>query len=331
MSIIVPVYNTGVYLEECLNSLLNQGLKSSDYEIICINDGSTDDSQTVLDMYTRKYSNIKVFNQVNCGLSVSRNRGIDLSCGKYLFFMDSDDILEDNFLSYVIQKMTDKNLQLFLFDGKSFLDGDDASSLFIDYNREKKYGFYRSGAELLNELSKDRKFYSSVCLYIVASELIKNNIRFIEGIIHEDEAFTTEVFLRAKNVYHINYPGFQRRIRPESIMTSKKTSKNFQGYYYAFLKLNELLLNSQFRKSMGLRIRIVELYESLLNIYNELDEPELELITYELKRVKNIAKENNYYYFKCWLRHYNVFTRLVFNSVVKVRQVWADRYIRRKN
>ena len=96
VSVIVPVYNTFRYLEQCLNSILNQTLK--EFEVICVNDGSTDDSAKILEKYSQKDKRIVVINQENAGASAARNAGLDCAKGRYIAFVDSDDYIKKNFL-----------------------------------------------------------------------------------------------------------------------------------------------------------------------------------------------------------------------------------------
>ena len=102
LSIIVPVYNVEKYLERCIESLIHQDIEPSDYEIIMVNDGSTDHSGIIAEQLTSKYENIILFNQRNQGLSGARNSGLKLCRGKYVMFVDSDDFLEKNSLMYLI-------------------------------------------------------------------------------------------------------------------------------------------------------------------------------------------------------------------------------------
>ena len=95
ISIIVPVYNTEKFLEKCLNSLINQTLK--DIEIICINDGSTDNSLQILEKFANKDKRIQIINQTNSGPSIARNIGIKKAVGEYIGFVDSDDWVDSNF------------------------------------------------------------------------------------------------------------------------------------------------------------------------------------------------------------------------------------------
>src|SRR5574344_1801991 len=91
VSLIIPVYNTGEYLVECLDSCIRQTL--SNIEIICVDDGSTDDSLKILNEYAKKDNRVRVFAQKNSGQSVARNKGMKLAEGKYIAFLDSDDSL----------------------------------------------------------------------------------------------------------------------------------------------------------------------------------------------------------------------------------------------
>lgn len=96
ISVIIPIYNTGLYLSECIDCIINQTLK--DIEIILINDGSYDNSEEICLKYKDKYSNIKYYYQENQGASVARNKGLEIASGEFIYFMDSDDTINDKFL-----------------------------------------------------------------------------------------------------------------------------------------------------------------------------------------------------------------------------------------
>ena len=110
VSVIVPVYTTETYLEKWLDSIINQDF--NDYEIIIINDGSTDDSNKIINKYVEKYSNIKAFNKQNGGLSSARNLGIEKANGKYLMFVDSDDYIEPNMCEIMINTIKKYNVDI---------------------------------------------------------------------------------------------------------------------------------------------------------------------------------------------------------------------------
>ena len=107
ISVIMPVYNTSQYLRRSIESVLNQTFK--DFELICINDGSTDNSLQILEEYATTDSRIKIINQENSGAGYSRNVGISRSTGKYLAFLDADDWYDENFLFDVYKAATENN------------------------------------------------------------------------------------------------------------------------------------------------------------------------------------------------------------------------------
>ena len=120
ISIIIPVYNVELYLEECLNSIINQPLK--EIEIICINDGSTDNSLNILNKYAKKDKRIKIVNQENKGVSYARNAGLEKAIGEYVMFIDSDDYIQPNTLHTLYSKIKMQNADLLVFGGDIFPD-----------------------------------------------------------------------------------------------------------------------------------------------------------------------------------------------------------------
>lgn len=114
ITIIVPVYNTENYIETCLKSLISQNLDN--FEIICINDGSTDNSFDILNKYAKHYGNIKILSQQNQGVSIARNNGLKIAKGDYVMFVDSDDWIEKNSLKIFIMQLFHPNLIFYFTD-----------------------------------------------------------------------------------------------------------------------------------------------------------------------------------------------------------------------
>ena len=114
ISIVIPVYNTAKYLEECLDSLLKQTLK--DFEVILVNDGSKDNSLEILNAYAKKDSRFIIIDKKNEGQGIARNIAIEKSCGRYLLCMDSDDWLENNALELAYNKMSQEDVDVLFFD-----------------------------------------------------------------------------------------------------------------------------------------------------------------------------------------------------------------------
>lgn len=122
-SFIVPVYNVEKYLPECLDSLLEQDIPHEDYEIICVNDGSTDGSLSILRDYEARCSNVRVIDKENGGVSTARNTGLDAARGDYIWFVDSDDLIAPRCLKLLREHTRNSQMErirfgTYLFDGK---------------------------------------------------------------------------------------------------------------------------------------------------------------------------------------------------------------------
>lgn len=231
VSVVIPVYNVEEYLEECLDSVLNQTY--SDYEIIAVNDGSTDDSAKILSDYANKYKKIKVISIKNQGLSIARNVGIGVATGDYIVFLDSDDKITEETLKNCVKKLEEDRLDAVFFESEIIIDG-------VDSNLKLQFNYHRPSA-LIDKIVTGEKFFTesvnaskyivSPCLYIFSRESL-GDLRFYPGILHEDNLFTTKLLLsgRLKRVCCLNENFYQRRLRPGSIMTQEKTRKHLDGY-----------------------------------------------------------------------------------------------------
>ena len=108
LSIVIPVYNVEKYVEKCIRSCMNQDISPSEYEVICVNDGSKDNSLDVVNRVANDYTNIQIISQTNGGLSAARNTGVKHASGKYIMYVDSDDWIADNCLGKLIQKLKEE-------------------------------------------------------------------------------------------------------------------------------------------------------------------------------------------------------------------------------
>src|SRR5699024_6931123 len=232
LSILIPVFNTEEYLEECIDSLLHQNLK--DYEIIMINDGSTDSSKKIIHSYMEDYPFIRYYEQTNSGQGTARNVGIDHARGKYIYFMDSDDYLVEYKLNKLLNIVIEENLDGIFFEGEAFLHGNVEMKLQqFDYIRKKEYGCYSSGELLLSDFSLNNDLIVQPCLYIVKkSVLIDHNLYFPDKYKHEDEFFSVTLFLYLQKVCHVKEVVFRRRVRENSTMTNVNKTPSFVGYVH---------------------------------------------------------------------------------------------------
>lgn len=211
ISVVIPIYNVEDYLEECLDSIVNQTFKN--LEIICVNDGSKDNSLEILKEYAKKDDRIIVIDQENGGHAVATNRGMDLATGKYLFLMDSDDKLKLDALELTYNAAEEKDVDFVLFQAINYDDDKDKFYEAENYSMNavaNKVGENIFSFEDLGDLSLKIAVTPWTKLY--NREFIANSgIRFPEGLIFEDNIFFWEVLLQAKKIYFLKEHLFYRR------------------------------------------------------------------------------------------------------------------------
>lgn len=225
-SIIIPVYNVEKFLRDCLDSVLHQTF--ADWEAVCVNDGSTDSSAAILAEFVKKDNRFKMIAKVNEGLSSARNTGIKEAKGDYILFVDSDDWLEPNTLETIAKALNDEDV--LCFSGRRFFEETNSFNP-ADELPEK---VYESGMDYYNEnalLPRDFAFVCVVLRVYKRSFLLENNLRFEEGIFHEDNLFTPLICYYAKNVRVVNACLYNYRIRAHSITTTAdlKRLKDLMG------------------------------------------------------------------------------------------------------
>lgn len=229
VSVIIPVYNTDAYLEEAVRSIMNQTLK--ELEIIIIDDGSTDNSLTIIKKLAQEDNRIKWISQPNMGLSVARNIGIENAGGEYLYFMDSDDFLEADALMSCLQTADQNDVDFLLFNAEILKD-DNNFDVPIDYQKpELSDKEHYSGRSIISEMLTQRTYRCSPCIHFIRLKTVQSlSLRFFPGIIHEDELFSGLLYLQSQRVVYLPRTYFKRRLRPNSVMTSKYSMKNVGSY-----------------------------------------------------------------------------------------------------
>ncbi|MDD2250514.1 MAG: glycosyltransferase [Candidatus Cloacimonetes bacterium] len=236
VSVIIPVYNTETYVEEAMCSIMNQTLR--DIEIIIIDDGSTDNSLSVIRKVASEDNRIQYFSQSNKGQSVARNVGIEKATGEYIYFMDSDDFLEKEAFEQCYNRCIAEDLDFVFFDAINF---GDVNKQFLHYNRKGQVDTdIHTGIEILNLLLNVRGYRVSPWLYLInLSFLQKENIFFDPNFrMYEDQIFSAKLYLSAHRVAYIPASLFHRRLREASLMTNSYSLHNVETY---FKVANELL------------------------------------------------------------------------------------------
>lgn len=256
VSVIIPVYNVEKYLGECLESVINQTL--TEIEIICVDDGSTDNSLDILYKYAIKDARVKnVMLRANYGLSYARNRGMEVAEGKYIYFLDSDDYIKEETLEELYELAEKDNTDIIVF-GSTIIFENDSLRLFDKNTRvnfQNNYPAIMTGEQTLINWMKNQDMTTLQQRYFYRTDFLKkNNLKFIEGIIHEDAVFFVDVLLKAQFVRCINNAYFVRRLRENSIVTSRFEDKHLEGTLYSLYNtiyhLNSITDNKELKKAL---------------------------------------------------------------------------------
>ena len=253
LSIIIPVYNVEKYIGPCLKSIYRQGLAEDIFEVIIINDASTDDSMQVISHMMNIHPNISIIaNKESYGPSVSRNAGMDKAIGDYVLFVDSDDLLMDEGLSVLLQKAIDTNADMLVADYVRLKDeeiGYNYDSLLTDTHDIDKTGLdyyvedYDPGTGSFIWRILYKRFF-----------LNENCIRLVPGVYYEDIPFLQECYLKAQRVIGVHLLYYIYRIRPRSC-TYSFTMKNAMDYNTAIANTWNLLMLEGLPKKVRRQIR----------------------------------------------------------------------------
>ena len=304
-SVIVPVYNTEPWLKQCLESVLfHQDL--DDIEVICIDDGSTDASLQILHDLAQKDSRVKVHTQRNSGLSATRNRGLDLACGEYILFLDSDDLISENSFLYLYNEVTGNNLDILYFDAGSIFDNEILAERYKwevgYYVKKNDYSGIMTGRELFIKIIDNNDLAAPVWLGVIKrSFLLESNIRFYEGVLYEDELFTPLLMLKAGRVSHRNRKIYIHRFRGNSIMTNPVNIENVHGILTVSMELAESLESYKSDEEIynSLNKRIDYLFNALIVRFNRCSDNEKLKIRYFTE------EEKNFFQLVCLKKGYN--------------------------
>ena len=215
-SVIIPIYNVSAYLPECLESVACQSFQ--DFEVICVDDGSTDDSYALAKHYVAGNAYWHLIHQDNQGLGSARNTGLENASGDYVLFLDSDDRLRPDALRILSENIADEDL--LCFNGQRFFD---ETGEYKDADRLESDS-YLSGWEYYSNNALKHRDFAFVCVVLRCyrrAYLLDHGLWFKAGIFHEDNLFTPFVCYFARSVKVIPDILYDYRVRGNSIMTSR--------------------------------------------------------------------------------------------------------------
>ena len=318
VSVIVPVYNVEKYLPKCLNSLINQTL--SNIEIICIDDCSTDNSSKILEEYSKKDNRIKIIhNEYNRGPGASRNIGLEIIKGQYVFFMDSDDWIDYNTLEKLFNSSKKMDLDLLFY---KLINYDDKIGVYFktDYYDLEPLKHFKN--KLFNNKSIENedlfKLTVSPPNKLYSTKLIKKiHAKFPENVLYEDNPFFFYVFLNSNRISFMDEYLYIRRRRLESVTTKNdkylsisvkigyllislfiqnnwydKYKKEVLNYSLNFVKYRLVLVSEKYKEEYFQNTK--KFLRKLVDEYNLCDDLKNELDDENLFFTKNVFRSYNY-------------------------------------
>ncbi|MCR4662928.1 MAG: glycosyltransferase [Endomicrobiaceae bacterium] len=239
ITIIIPVYNVEKYLKQCLDSIINQTFK--DFECICVNDGSTDNSLQILQEYAKKDNRIKIINQKNSGSSVARNNGIKNANTKYITFIDSDDWITENYLEVLYNKAEETKADIVRASYKFYFQEENS------YKSAKIREIHKINNN--SDIERLYKGYAGAFVWgkVYKTALIKdNNLLFYEGFTAEDCPFSALVYLYSKEISFIeNELLFYRKY---NLSITSNTQKQLTDAFFNFITLTKDLQKRNFNQ-----------------------------------------------------------------------------------
>lgn len=224
LSIIVPVYNVGQWLNRCLDSLYRQELSEEEFEVILVNDGSTDSSLSIAETFASRHSNVRIINRENGGLSAARNTGLEYAQGDYVWFVDSDDFIEPNSVKPILEYAENNKLDMmcFLFQ---FIFEDGHTEQYI--YRPKYKNEIMTGEEFVVMTG----FVMSPWASLYRRQFLSDNLlRFKERILHEDEEFSPRAQFLAQRIAHTDAIVYNYFQRTGSIMKSSRSELRVSSF-----------------------------------------------------------------------------------------------------
>jgi len=247
VSIVVPIYNVENYLHSCLESIFS--INSNQFEVILINDGSTDNSGEIAALFAAKYADkSRLIRQTNAGISASRNRGLELARGEWIIFIDSDDLIEPKGMKAVFDALHEFDGDVLAFDWCKYVDG---SGKLVEKSACKNPLI---NAEIVDgQLYMSKQVESGILSFVTVWDkayrrktIMENGVEFIPGRMHEDIAFTFQLFLHDIKVKYLDvFVVYYRINRQGSIMTEYN-----RGKYQHILRNVEFLLNELSNKKI---------------------------------------------------------------------------------
>ena len=265
VSIIIPAYNIEKYIEESILSSINQTLK--EIEIIIINDGSTDRTLEVIKKYEKIDSRIKLIDQKNQGISIARNNGLEIARGKYIYFLDGDDWIENETLNECYNIAENLEIDIIHFNSLKIEEKTKIKNFSYTKGTNLDENKIYIGEEFVEECFNKNIFRGEVWFNFIKRELIENlKLKFYPGISYEDILFTMKLQNSNYKIKYLNKIFHNYRIREKSITQSKFSFDKYESKFIIFNELKKELKNSEGIKKKNYRKIIEVIIESIISL-----------------------------------------------------------------
>ena len=265
VSIIIPAYNIEKYIEESILSSINQTLK--EIEIIIINDGSTDRTLEVIKKYEKIDSRIKLIDQKNQGISIARNNGLEIARGKYIYFLDGDDWIENETLNECYNIAENLEIDIIHFNSLKIEEKTKIKNFSYTKGTNLDENKIYIGEEFVEECFNKNIFRGEVWFNFIKRELIENlKLKFYPGISYEDILFTMKLQNSNYKIKYLNKIFHNYRIREKSITQSKFSFDKYESKFIIFNELKKELKNSERIKKKNYRKLIEVIVESIISL-----------------------------------------------------------------
>lgn len=240
VSVLIPAYNVEAYLRECLDSVKSQTM--TDWEMICVDDASTDGTLLILREYEAADTRIHVYcHKQNLGQACGRNLALSYASGEYVYMLDADDKILPETLAELYEKCCADRLDAVGFETRSFTESAAFERAAAGKTIVYEDGPVMNGREALINCMEREAFSLSVPTFMMKRSYLEAiRLRFTEGILHEDVGYLFELITRAGRIRFLHRVYFLRRIREKSTMTSAFTAANIEGYLKSFMRSFEL-------------------------------------------------------------------------------------------
>ena len=305
VSVIILIYNVEKYIIQCLESISKQTLK--EIEIICVDDGSTDNSLNKIKKFAVNDNRIQIISQINRGKSVAKNSGVKYSNGEYIYFIDGDGYLELNALLDLYNNATQNNLDIILFDAVPFSDEnnpmiEEQLQFYTDfYSRKYNYSMILNGSEMFLEMIQNEEYRPYICLQFYKKKFyINKGLSFFPGILHEDILFSLFALLNANKTNHIKQNYYKYRVHINSL-TNTYNINNAYGYLIIYCEIQKLMENYHFD------------YQLKSAIIKEISAIEEKI----LKTYKILSKEEK----KFLLKKITIYQEIQFKSIIQLNEL----------